>query len=228
MKNISAVNSSCTNTVTQPAHMKEVWLFNSPGHYCSYLRSWHRRRHNTPQTGQHKQVAATARVTHNRSLTSVYSEPWQESSSQQSSFIGGLIEGSLYNQAAMQSPVYKEENTAELSWNRLFKYLRESLKYNSLERGRSMRTLATSLLLCFKCRPFCKSCQAESIYTYHINKSNSCSKIVDVFTGFLAICNICNATQCQSRKNLVFSAHIDTVCWNIHGRLIFQSILLLA
>lgn len=170
MKHISAVNSSCTNTITQPTHMKEIWLFKRPGHYCSYLRSWQRRRYNTPQTGQHKQVASTARVTRNPSLTWVYSEPWQESGPQQSSFIGRLIESSLYNQAAMQSPVHKEENTAELSWNRHFKYLREGLKYNSPERGRSMRTLATSLLLASNAGRLAKVILSRWVHLYLLHQ----------------------------------------------------------
>lgn len=57
----------------------------------------------------------------------------------------------------MQSPVHKEENPTKLSCSRYFKYLREHLKYNSPEPGRSIRTLATSLLLCCRCRLFCKS-----------------------------------------------------------------------
>lgn len=75
-----------------------------------------------------------------------------------SSFIGDLIEGSLYYQAAMQPPAHKEENPTKLSCNRCFRYLREDLKYSSLEIGRNMRTLVTSLFLCSKCRLFHKSC----------------------------------------------------------------------
>jgi len=65
------------------------------------------------------------------------------------------MKSSQDDHTAMQSPAQKEENPTELNWNRYFKYLTEALKGSSLEIGRSMKTLATSLPVCCKSRLFC-------------------------------------------------------------------------
>lgn len=152
---------------------------------------------------------------------------------QHSSFIGDLIEGSLYNQAAMQSPVHKEENPTKLSCSRHFKYLREDLKHNSPETGRSMRTLATSLLLCCTCRLFCKSYLVK-VNPFILAPSTKATVAVKLWMPsldtLLFIIIIMQFSVSQGKT--AFSAHKSADTNSVLGRTwkthYFQSILLLA
>lgn len=145
------------------------------------------------------------------------------SSPQHSSYIGDLTEGFLYNQIAMQSLLHKEENQTKLSCSRHFEYFREDLKYTSLETGRSMRTLATSLLLCCKCRLFCKSYLVKSPFILALStKTTIAVKLWMSSLDILLFIIIIMQSSVSQGKTLPF-LHIltQTVCWGVHERFIF-------
>lgn len=129
----------------------------------------------------------------------------------------------------MQSPVHKEENPTKLRGSRHLEYFRKDLKYNSLETGRSMRTLAASLLLCYKCRLFCKSYAVKSQFILAPStKATVAGKLWMSSLDTLLFYHNYNAIQCQSRKNSAFSAHIDTnsvlgCTWKTHFFILFCS-----